>query len=170
MVCYHSSALAMCLFTLLEFVHSHVSCTRRTYVFSVLCKDQDLSKWDSTSNTCLVVSGELTIYTNPDSADADSDKQLVLDALIRLMDEGAFVDSSNGITRVSFIQLNPTPSQTEKTDQVKPEDLDGPRVRLGVYVATAGALFALIGVAAYTRRSMNTDDVEDSTARTPNSY
>jgi hypothetical protein len=112
-------------------------------------------------NNCVVVSGELTVYT--DDSDVGSVKDMIQESIKDNMDAGNFDQAQSDIVRVQFVNLENI-SNGGTSGASTPTDSNigsGSAVRVGLFVA-AGLLVAVVGGLAYKRRakSMLEDDTQ----------
>eukprot|EP00540_Astrosyne_radiata_P018453 CAMPEP_0116839938 /NCGR_PEP_ID=MMETSP0418-20121206/10053_1 /TAXON_ID=1158023 /ORGANISM="Astrosyne radiata, Strain 13vi08-1A" /LENGTH=170 /DNA_ID=CAMNT_0004470121 /DNA_START=434 /DNA_END=946 /DNA_ORIENTATION=- len=118
----------------------------------------------TSGNTCVVVQGEMTLFTDGNAA---NEEETVLTSLQANMDNGDFNDPEQGIERVSYVDLGATPRVVPAPESSDRGGNGSTRDRALVYGIVAGVAAALIGLAAFAWRRRQQDDEEDSESEAP---
>lgn len=122
-------------------------------------------------NTCVVVSGELTLYieqggdSSAKQSVLDSIEQDILVSIEQGMNSGSFNDVQEDIVRVTYARLasesNSGTTGANTGETTDPEVSSPGMIRVGLFLA-AGLLMALLVGVAY-KRKRKTDDLDENT-------
>jgi hypothetical protein len=122
-------------------------------------------------NTCVVVSGQITLYAN-----GDSNAEAVLQEILKKnMEDGTYVNDQ--ITSVSYVELDPSSDGPQidgdnDVNQVRSGggSGDGITVGLGIGLAAAGGAIVAIAGLLYSRRRNFQEEETTTTSPNGNSY
>jgi hypothetical protein len=117
------------------------------------------SQTDS-SNTCVVVSGELAVYTD-DDGDGGSVTDMIQDSIEDNMGAGSFNDAHPDIFRVQYVNLEPSSNggTSATTGETTDSNIDSQSmVRVGLFAAAGMLVAVLVGLAYRRKKKSNPED------------
>jgi hypothetical protein len=148
-----------------SFIYSNQIATFFYICSAVTCDSEIIS---DPANTCVVVSGALTLHT--DSGNADSEAVIVRGLLQEKIENGEFDGSQTAIVRVSYVELLPSSNANQNNEKNVNSGGGGGNDNLPIGVisaAAAGSFFFIIGAVVYGRRKKSNSAADASTVATP---
>lgn len=118
-----------------------------------------------TQNTCVVVDGVFTIYT--DGSDVNSDE--IVSIIATAANQGAFDDAHEDIVKVTVTEVSTDGLEGGSTTPTPAPATSSSQLGLGMYLGVAAGALVVLGAAIFYRRRKNQGNVDaDSTIMTPN--
>lgn len=116
------------------------------------------------SNTCVVVYGQLTLYT--DDEDSEKEEDFIQKLIKEKMDNGDFNSISDDVVRVSYTDLVAEPPVENPNTQGGTPESNGDRnatLQVGLLLGAGLLIVALIFIACGRRKLANAGGVDDET-------
>ena len=113
-------------------------------------------------NSCVVVSGEMTIYSDDDES-ASTEMETVKNAVKAAMDSGSLDDSHEDIIKVTYVDIEPNTNNGNSATGTDYGSID----KNTLAYAIAGAILGALLILAVVYRQKNKGGKDEDTTNTP---